>query len=41
MQAGYPKAWQGLINDFDLLKRNQAALVACRDAGAKTMKEQH
>jgi hypothetical protein len=41
MQAGNPAAWRGLMDDFNLVKSNQAALAACRDAAAKTKKEQH
>jgi hypothetical protein len=41
MQAGNAAAWRGLMDDFNLVKSNQAALAACRDAAAKTKKEQH
>jgi hypothetical protein len=41
MQAQNPAAWRGLMDDFNLVKSNQAALGACRDAAAKTKKEQH
>ncbi len=41
MQAGNPEAWRGLMEDFDLVKSNQAALAACREAAAKAKKEQH
>ena len=29
------------MNDFNLAKSNQVVVVACRDAAAKTKKEQH
>lgn len=38
MQAGNPEAWRGLMNDFDLVKSNQAALGACYEAAAKRRK---
>lgn len=41
MQAGNPAAWHGLMDDFNFVKSNQAAIAACRDAAAKTKKEQH
>jgi hypothetical protein len=41
MQAGNPASWRGLMDDFNFVKSNQAALAACRDAAAKTKKEQH
>jgi len=41
LQAGNAAAWRGLMDDFNLVKSNQAALAACRDAAAKTKKEQH
>ena len=41
MKAGNPEAWRGLMDDFNFVKSNQAALAACRDAAAKTKKEQH
>jgi Family of unknown function (DUF6118) len=41
MQAGNPEAWRGLMDDFNLVKSNQAALAVCHDAAAKTKKEQH
>lgn len=41
MQAQNPKAWRGLMDDFNLVKSNQAALAACHEAAAKTKKEQH
>jgi hypothetical protein len=41
MQAGNPAAWRGLMDDFNFVKSNQAALAACRDAAAKAKKEQH
>ena len=41
MQAQNPDAWRGLTDDFNLVKNNQAALAACRDAAAKSKKEQH
>jgi len=41
MQAHHPEAWQDLESAAALLKSNIAALAACRDAAAKTKKEQH
>jgi uncharacterized protein DUF6118 len=41
MQAGNPAAWRGLMDDFNFVKSNQAALGACRAAAAKSKKEQH
>jgi hypothetical protein len=41
MQAHHPEAWQDLESAAALLKPNIAALAACRDAAAKTKKEQH
>jgi hypothetical protein len=40
MQAGNPEGWRRMAGDLKLLKTNQEALVACRDAAAKTKKEQ-
>lgn len=40
MEAGNPDAWRGLMDDFNLMKSNQTALAVCRDAAAKTKKEQ-
>ena len=40
MQAGNPEAWNIFRSDFDLVKDNQVAFSACRDAAAKTKKEQ-
>jgi hypothetical protein len=36
-----PAAWRGLMDDFNLMKSNQAVLPACRAAAQKTKKEQH
>jgi Family of unknown function (DUF6118) len=41
MKAGNPEAWRGLMDDFNFVKSNQAALAACREGAAKTKKEQH
>jgi Family of unknown function (DUF6118) len=38
MQAGNPEAWRGLMDDFNFVKSNQAALAACHEAAAKTKK---
>jgi hypothetical protein len=40
MQAQSPEAWRGLMDDFNLAKNNQALLAICREAAAKTKKEQ-
>lgn len=40
MQAHHPEAWQDLESAAALLKPNIATLAACRDAAAKTKKEQ-
>jgi hypothetical protein len=41
MKAGNPEAWRGLMDDFNFVQSNQAALAACREAAAKSKKEQH
>jgi hypothetical protein len=41
MEAGNPDAWRGLMDDFNLLKKNQAELAVCRAAASKMKKEQH
>lgn len=41
MKAHHPEAWRDLESAAALLKPNIAALAACRDAAAKTRKEQH
>ena len=41
MQAQSPEAWRDLESAAELLMSNKAALAACRDAAAKTKKEQH
>jgi hypothetical protein len=41
MQAQNPEAWRGLMDDFNLVKSNQAAIGTCLEAAAKTKKEQH
>ncbi len=40
MQAQSPEAWRDLEAAAELLTPNKAALAACRDAAAKTKKEQ-
>ena len=40
MQAGNPDAWRGLMDDFNLVKSNQTALAACREAAAKSHQAQ-
>jgi Family of unknown function (DUF6118) len=41
MQAHHPEAWRDLESAAALLRSNIAVLAACRDAAAKTKKEQH
>ena len=41
MQAQNPEAWRDLESAAELLTANKAALAICRDAAAKTKKEQH
>lgn len=41
MAAGSPEAWRNLSSAAELQKANVAALGACREAAAKTKKEQH
>jgi hypothetical protein len=41
MQAQSPEAWRDLESAASLLLPNKAALAACRDAAAKTKKDQH
>jgi Family of unknown function (DUF6118) len=41
MEAGNPEAWKDLMAALDLSKANREALTVCRDAAAKTKKEQH
>jgi hypothetical protein len=41
MKAHHPEAWRDLESAAALLRPNIAALAACRDAAAKTKKEQH
>jgi hypothetical protein len=41
MQAHHPEAWRDLESAAALLRPNIAALAACREAAAKTKKEQH
>ncbi len=41
MQAQSPEAWRDLEAAAELLTANKAALTICRDAAAKTKKEQH
>lgn len=40
MEAGSPEAWRGLMDDFNLVKSNQAALAACHAAAVQAKKEQ-
>jgi len=40
MQAGSPDGWRGVAAASDLVRVNQEALSACREAAAKTKKEQ-
>jgi hypothetical protein len=41
MQAENPEAWRSLMDDFNLVKNNQASLATCYDAAAKAKKDQH
>lgn len=41
MAAGNPEAWKGVMAAVELSKANRDVLAACRDAAAKTKKEQH
>ena len=41
MEAASPEAWRDLDSAAALLQSNKAALAACREAAAKTKKEQH
>jgi Family of unknown function (DUF6118) len=41
MEAASPDAWRDLESAAALLAPNKAALAACRDAAAKSKKEQH
>ena len=40
MQAGSPDGWRDVAAASDLVRANQEALAACRDAAAKAKKEQ-
>jgi hypothetical protein len=40
MQAGSPDGWRGLADTSNLVRVNQEALAACREAAAKAKKEQ-
>ena len=40
MQAGSPDGWRGVAAASDLVRVNQEVLTACREAAAKTKKEQ-
>jgi len=40
MQAGSPDGWRGVADASNLVRVNQEALAACREAVAKTKKEQ-
>ena len=41
MQAHHPEAWRDLDVCCGAAEAQQAALAACREAAAKTKKEQH
>ena len=41
MKAGNPDGWARLTADADLVSANQEKITVCRDAAAKTKKEQH
>ena len=40
MQAASPDGWRGVVDASNLVRINQAALAACREAAAKAKKEQ-
>jgi hypothetical protein len=40
MQAGSPDGWRGVADASNLVRVNQEALTACRDAAARAKKEQ-
>ena len=40
MQAASPDGWRGVAEASDLVRVNQEALTACREAAAKAKKEQ-
>jgi len=40
MQAGSPDGWRGVADASELVRINQEALAACREAAAKAKKEQ-
>jgi hypothetical protein len=40
MQTGSPDGWRGVADASNLVRANQEALAACREATAKTKKEQ-
>jgi hypothetical protein len=40
MQADSPDGWRGVADASDLVRVNQEALAACREAVAKAKKEQ-
>ena len=40
MQAGSPSGWRGVAAASDLVRVNQEALAACREAAEKAKKEQ-
>ena len=40
MQAGSPDGWRGVADASDLVRVNQEALAACREAAARAKKEQ-
>ena len=40
MQAGNPDGWRGVVDASNLVRVNQEALSACREAAGKAKKEQ-
>jgi hypothetical protein len=40
MQAGSPDGWRGVADASNLVRVNQEALAACREAAVKAKKEQ-
>jgi len=40
MKAEDPAEWKKLVNDWDLMQRNQKEIAACREEAAKTKKTQ-
>jgi hypothetical protein len=41
MKTGNPDGWERLAADADLVSANREKITVCRDAAAKTKKEQH